>query len=268
MLFLDSSDPAEIQQLMRWGVVAGITTNPLILSREAKGVDLGHRILEVLRVSRGPVSVELLSETEPEMLAEAQTYRAFDTPNALSPKREDPAESPVPSSPRPQNRIVIKVPFSEVGLRVTHALAGLRVPTNVTCLMSFHQAYLAALAGATYVSIFSGRIRDMGYEPRPVIAETRAQIDREGLAARIIVGSVRHLYDVSEALSAGAHIVTVPPPIFRAMLRHPRTEETIREFNTAWAASRAGAPAAPAPTLPDTPADALPPRQNNGKDPG
>ena len=67
MLFLDSSDPAEIQQLMGWGVVAGVTTNPLILSREAKGVDLGHRIVEVLLASRGPVSVELLSETEAEM---------------------------------------------------------------------------------------------------------------------------------------------------------------------------------------------------------
>src|SRR5262245_57065533 len=113
MLFLDSSDPREIQDLMRWGVVAGITTNPLILSREAKGVELGTRIIEVLRVSRAPVSVELLTETEAEMLAEAQTYRAYDA--------HEPPEAPT------QNRVVIKVPFSEVGLRVTHALTGLRV---------------------------------------------------------------------------------------------------------------------------------------------
>jgi transaldolase len=246
MLFLDSSDPAEIQALTRWGVVAGITTNPLILSREARGVDLGVRILEVLRVSRGPVSVELTSESEEEMLAEAQVYRAFDAPDALHPKLADatstPLSGPISARSLAANRIVIKVPFSEIGLRVTHALAGLRVPTNVTCMMSFHQAYLAALAGATYVSIFSGRIRDMGYDPRTVVAETRAQLDRESLAAKIIVGSVRHLFDVSEALSAGAHIVTVPPPIFRAMLKHPRTEETIREFNTAWAAAKATVP--------------------------
>ena len=261
MLFLDSSDPAEITDLMRWGAVAGITTNPLILSREARGVDLGHRILEILRVSRGPVAVELLHETEAEMLTEARMYRAFDAPDALSARPSDPqsgpvslsgpAASPLASPPRaPVNRIVIKVPFSEVGLRVTHALSGLGVPINMTCLMSFHQAYLATLAGATFVSIFGGRIRDMGYDPRPVIAETRAQLDREQLSAKIIVGSVRHLHDVSEALSAGAHIVTVPPPILRAMLRHPRTEETIREFNSAWAASRTGGqpPSASTPT--------------------
>ena len=133
------------------------------------------------------------------------------------------------------DRICIKVPFSEAGLRVTHGLARQGVATNVTCLMSYNQAYLAALAGGTYVSIFSGRVRDMGYDVRPVIAETRAQLDREKLASRIIVGSVRHFMDVNEALQAGAHIVTVPPPILRKMLHNPKTDETIREFNTAWA---------------------------------
>jgi transaldolase len=70
---------------------------------------------------------------------------------------------------------------------------------------------------------------------RPVIGETRAQIDRERLGARIIVGSVRHIMDVNEALTAGAHVVTVPPPILRKMLHNPKTDETIREFNAAWA---------------------------------
>ena len=95
--------------------------------------------------------------------------------------------------------------------------------------------YLAALAGATYVSIFSGRVRDMGYDVRPVIEETRKILDREKLASQIIVGSTRHMMDVNEALQCGAHILTVTPPILRKMLWNPRTEETIREFNTAWA---------------------------------
>ena len=131
-------------------------------------------------------------------------------------------------------RITIKVPFSEVGLRVLHRLAPRGVKTNLTCLMAFNQAYLAALGGATYVSIFSGRIRDMGYDAGPVIEATRRALDREGLASRIIVGSIRHLMDVTEALEAGAHVVTVPPAILHKMVWHPRTVETIAEFNEAW----------------------------------
>ena len=116
-----------------------------------------------------------------------------------------------------------------------HSLATRGVRTNVTCMMSFNQAYLAALAGATYISIFAGRVRDMGYDIRPIIQETRNILDREKLESKIIVGSIRHMMDVNEGLQCGGHIITVPPAILRKMLWNPRTDETIREFNTAWA---------------------------------
>lgn len=217
MIFLDSSDPKEVRDIAAWGILAGVTTNPLIIAREAGNVDLESRIREIIgeldaAEVAGLVSVELTTETEAEMLKEAEAYVAW------SPKR-----------------ICIKVPFGETGMRVLHKLARKGVPTNVTCIMAFNQAYLAALAGATYVSIFSGRVRDMGYDVRPVIEETRKILDREKLASQIIVGSTRHMMDVNESLQAGAHVLTVTPPILRKMLWNPRTEETIREFNTAWA---------------------------------
>ncbi|AKT40431.1 transaldolase family protein [Chondromyces crocatus] len=212
MLFLDSSNPAEIRELFSWGVLAGVTTNPLILAREAPDADLEARIREVIAASSGPVSVELVAETAEEMLEEAHALHAWDP-----------------------SRICVKVPFGEAGLKVTHALARAGVKTNVTCVMSFNQAYLAALAGGTYVSIFSGRIRDMGYDARGVIEQTRERLDRERLPAEVLVGSIRHIADVNEALFAGAHVVTVPPPILRKMLHNPKTDETIREFNAAWA---------------------------------
>jgi len=210
-IFIDSSDPKEIKDLYAWGCISGVTTNPLIISKEAPDADLGERIREILKVSWGDVSVELTTETESEMLAEAAQYHAWD-----------------------KDRITIKVPLSETGLRVLHQLAKKNVKTNVTCLMAMNQAYLAALSGATYVSIFSGRVRDMGYDVRPVISATRAVLDREGLPSKIIVGSMRHMMDVNEALEAGAHVPTITPPILRKMVWHPRTIETINEFNTAW----------------------------------
>jgi transaldolase len=210
-IFIDSSDPKEIKDLFAWGVLSGVTTNPLIISKEQPGAVLSEVIREVLAVSWGDVSVELTTETEKEMLEEAALYHAWDA-----------------------QRITIKVPFSEIGLRVLHQLVKKNVKTNVTCLMAMNQAYLAALCGATYVSIFSGRVRDMGYDVRPVIAATRDVLDREGLKSKIIVGSMRHMMDVNEALEAGAHVPTITPPILRKMVWNPRTIETINEFNTAW----------------------------------
>jgi len=210
-LFIDSSDPKEIKDLFAWGVLSGVTTNPLIISKERPGAELAEVVREVLAVSWGDVSVELTTETEKEMLEESLQYHAW-----------DPA------------RITVKVPFSEIGLRVLHQLSKRGIKTNVTCLMAMNQAYLSALAGATYVSIFSGRVRDMGYDVKPVISSTRNILDREGLKSQIIVGSMRHMMDVNEALECGAHVPTITPPILRKMVWHPRTIETINEFNTAW----------------------------------
>ena len=211
MLFLDSSIPKEIEELGSWGVFSGVTTNRLIFARESGDVDLEQRIKEILAVSTGHVSVELIAETHEEMVSEALGYHEWD-----------------------RERVCIKIPFSENGLRVNRQLVERGVPTNLTCMMSFNQMYLAALGRAIYVSIFSGRVRDMGYDVRPIIQQVRAMLDREQLPSKIIVGSIRQLMDVTEALQAGAHIVTVPPAIVRKMLWNPQTELTTRQFNEAW----------------------------------
>ena len=87
------------------------------------------------------------------------------------------------------------------GFACLHSLATRGVRTNVTCMMSFNQAYLAALAGATYISIFAGRVRDMGYDIRPIIQETRNILDREKLESKIIVGSIRHMMERQRRLA-------------------------------------------------------------------
>ena len=209
--FIDTSDLTELRECVAMGLCAGVTTNPLIMIREAPGVELKQRIVDIVEIAHAPTSVELTSESDAEMLAEAREYHGW--------------------SP---SHIVIKVPMSLTGLKVTRALERDGIPCNVTCIMSFNQAYMAAHAGATFVSIFSGRVKDMGYDVVPIIAQTREAIEREGWKARIIVGSIRHLADVNDALRAGAHVVTVPPAIVKKMAWNPRTDETTREFNTAW----------------------------------
>jgi transaldolase len=96
--------------------------------------------------------------------------------------------------------------------------------------MSFNQAVMALDAGARYVSLFYGRIRDTGYDAGKIVSEVRASMDRAGSAAEIIVGSIRHIMDINEAIQAGAHIVTVPPPFLVKMCQHPKTDEVVAQF--------------------------------------
>jgi transaldolase len=213
-IFVDSSRYAEIQKYCEWGICSGVTMNPKILADEGAMTpeDMEKETRRIVLLVKGPVSVELVSETTGEMLQEARRYHGWEP-----------------------DYIAIKVPMSAAGMPVVNALTREGVRTNVTCMMNFNQAYLAALAGATYVSLFLGRIKDMGYDPLPIVASVREILDRERLGAQIIAGSIRHPQDVADALRAGAHIVTATPAVLEKSILNPQTDRTIDEFARMWA---------------------------------
>ena len=89
-----------------------------------------------------------------------------------------------------------------------------------------------------HVSLFMGRISDMGQDPLEVIAGVRELMNAEReratlFKANIIVGSIRQPRDVMDALRAGAHIVTASPDILKKLLQNPGTEAVNAEFQAA-----------------------------------
>jgi transaldolase len=97
-------------------------------------------------------------------------------------------------------------------------------------MMSAQQCLLAAMAGATYVSLFGGRVANMGYNPCEEITRLRKVLDNFNLKAKIIIGSTREVLNIIEWLGAGAHFVTVVPNLLEGMIVHPYSKETVRQF--------------------------------------
>ena len=209
-LFIDTANLDEIREIVKWGVISGVTTNPKIVTRES-GISLKERILEICDIVDGPISVELINENIEDMIKEAEEYSSW------------------------HKNIVIKVPMGAAELEVVNILEmGKNIRTNVTAIMAANQVLLAAFAGATYVSLFVGRIGDMGYDSFEIVAETKSMLVKQGLSSKIIVGSIRHLIDINRSVLAGADIITVPYKFFKQMATNPKTIETINEFNSAW----------------------------------
>jgi len=215
-IFLDTSDVAEIERFHRMGIIRGVTTNPSILLKAGitgglRGIEERSRSIAEM-IAPLPLSVEVTSNDPDQMLRQAQAFAGWG------------------------DNIVVKItihgPEGELdNLEVIHDLEathGIRV--NVTAMMSAQQCFLAAMAGATYVSIFGGRINNMGYNACDEITKLRALLDRFGLASQIIVGSTREVLNVVEWLEAGAHIVTTTPNLIEGMLVHPYTKETVQMF--------------------------------------
>jgi len=208
-------DTASVDELITWqkrGIVAGVTTNQKIFLTEGS-IDFKQRVHAICDVMPTvPVSIELTSRGAESMTAEAIGYAGW----------------------RPN--IVIKVPVTAdgVGLQVIKVLSRAGLATNATLMMTAEQLILATCAGATYVSLFFNRAKDAEEDPCLEIARARRFIDAGRHPAKIIAGSIRRPKDVGEAFDAGADIVTVPPKILEAILNHPKTAETAREFDAAW----------------------------------
>lgn len=211
-LFVDSANLVEIEQALARGFVAGITTNPSILAKEERA-DFAEHIDRIVALIRRhgrdlPLSVEVFVEDPAEMLDQALKFLARFQYPLLS----------------------VKVPVGWDELRVVAELRRRGALVNCTACMSFNQALMAALAGASYVSLFYGRIRDTGYDARAVVEQTARAFRAGRIPCEIIVGSIRHLHDVNDAFGAGADIVTVPPKFFPQMTVHPKTTEAVQQF--------------------------------------
>jgi transaldolase len=213
-IFIDTANLEEIQAILPWGVISGVTTNQKIFSNE-KGINFKDRVQEILSAIDAPVSVEVTktNETDQALLEEAKEYSSWNSKN-----------------------IVIKIPMfgNGRGLRLATMLHREKIKTNVTCLMATNQVLLAALSGATYASIFFCRVRDAGGDPVKVIQDSKRIIEESHLSTRIIVGSIRTIDDVAQAAAAGAHIITITPKVLLQMPFHQKTEDTIKEFDQAW----------------------------------
>jgi transaldolase len=213
-IFLDTASLKEIQEIIRWGIISGVTTNQKIFLAE-KGCNFKKRVREILTLVDGPLSVELTKTdgTDEDMIQEAVEYSSWNSKN-----------------------ITIKVPMfgDGRGLKIITQLRKRKVKTNATALISVNQVMLAAKTGATYASIFFNRVKDAGEDAERVVRESRALLDRMDTSTKIIVGSIRNPEDIAQAAIAGAHIVTVPYKILTQMPFHKKTEETITEFDRAW----------------------------------
>ena len=213
-IFLDTASVKEIREMLPWGIIKGVTTNQKIFLAE-KGVNFKDRVLEILSLVDGPISVELTktARSDDDLVQEAKEYSQWNPKN-----------------------IVVKVPmFSDGrGLRIVSRLKKENIKTNMTCMITTNQVMLAAAAGATYASIFFNRVRDSGIDPIKVIQESKRIIEEGRFPSKIIVGSIRKPEDVNEAAAAGAHIITIPYKILLQMPYHQKTEDTIKEFDQAW----------------------------------
>ena len=215
-IFLDTGKIDVIKKYHSMGIIRGVTTNPTIMVKDGitGGMDgIKKQSIKIAKLIHPyPLSVEVTNNDPKDMIRQGIAFSKW-------------AENI-------NVKITIHGPNGELdNLKVIHELEKkYNVRINATAMMSAQQCFLAAMSGATYVSIFGGRVNNMGYDAREEITRLRDLLDEFELPSKIIVGSTREIVNIIEWLEAGAHIVTVIPKFIDGMIVHPYSKETVQMF--------------------------------------
>jgi len=208
-LFLDTADIGQVREAWSWGIIDGVTTNPSHVSNTGrKAMDV---FLDILDIVDGPVSLETVSLTASEIIAEGRELAKL------------------------HENVVVKVPLIKEGLKAVKALSSEGIKTNVTVTFSPLQALLAAKCGATYVSPFVGRLDAVGHIGMDLVEQIRIIYDNYGFETEIIAAAMRHPTHVLESAIAGADVCTAAFDILDQLYNHPMTDIVLNQFLNDWA---------------------------------
>jgi len=106
-------------------------------------------------------------------------------------------------------------------------------------IFSATQAWLAAKAGASYVSPFVGRLDDVGTTGMNLVREIVDIFDNFEFSTEVLVASVRNPIHVVEAARMGADVVTVPAAVIEQCFKHPLTDIGLERFLKDWEKTQA-----------------------------
>ena len=212
-LFVDTGNLKDIQALAEIGILDGVTTNPSLLAKESG--DYRQNLKQICQIVQGPVSAEVVATDSAGMVREGRDLAGID------------------------EHIVVKVPFTVDGVKACKTLADEGTRVNVTLIFSATQAWLAAKAGASYVSPFVGRLDDIGATGMNLVREIVDIFDNFDYATEVLVASVRNPIHIVEAARMGADVVTVPPPVIQQSFKHPLTDIGLKKFLEDWEKAQA-----------------------------
>ena len=199
-LFTDGADKAQIFDMARLSWIAGFTTNPSLLKKAGvtNYAEYGRDLVSA--VPDRHISFEVFSDDIPEMVAQGRVLASWGS------------------------NVYVKLPVTntrgEPLFDAVRALSREGIKINMTAIFAPEQVAKAvdALAGGApaCVSVFAGRLADLGFDYRPIMQDAVARA-RKTPNVEIIWASTREVYNVVEADAMGCHIITAPADVLKKL---------------------------------------------------
>ena len=217
-IFCDSADYATIKKLNNNSLVSGFTTNPSLM-KQSGAKNYKNYSLKLLKVcKKKPISLEVFGDTFDQMLRQAMIINSWG------------------------KNVYVKIPVvNSKGLysgKVISVLSKKGIKLNITAVYTVRQVKKVLKSinkkSKTIISIFSGRMSDVGKDPIPIIKKI-IYLTKKMKKVEILWASTREAYNYLQAKDCGCSIITMPPTIIEKISKFGKTYQeltldTVRKF--------------------------------------
>ena len=217
-IFCDSADFTTIKKLNNYSLVSGFTTNPSLmkLSGAKNYRNYSLKLLQVCK--KKPISLEVFGDTFDQMLRQAVIINSWG------------------------KNVYVKIPVvNSKGLfsgKVIKKLSQKGIKLNITAVYTVNQVKKILKSinknSKTIISIFSGRMSDVGKDPIPIIKES-VRLTKKMKKVEILWASTREAYNYLQAKKCGCSIITMPSAIIQKISKFGKTYQeltldTVKKF--------------------------------------
>lgn len=210
-ILLDTANIENIKYFNTNYPIVGVTTNPTILAKE------GGDVVELLKQIRAIIGddkelhVQVTETSYDKMIEEAHAIVELLGKNTY-----------------------VKIPVTDVGLRVTKALRDEGIGVTVTAVLTAAQAMLASNAGASYVAPYISRSENLCADGVGTVEDISKIFEISGTDTKILAASFKTAKEVLDVAVVGCHAATIGSTIMKMLISHTTTDTSIVGFAKDW----------------------------------
>ena len=217
-IFCDSADLKVIKKLNNNSLVSGFTTNPSLIKLSGAKNYKNYSLKLLAACKHKPISLEVLGDTTSQMLRQAIIINSWG------------------------KNVYVKIPVvNSRGIfsgRVIRTLSQKGIKLNITAVYTVNQVRKILRninkKSKTIISIFSGRMSDVGKDPVPIIRKS-VLLTKKLKNTKILWASTREAYNYLQAKDCGCQIITMPPDIINKISKFGKsyqelTLDTVKKF--------------------------------------
>ena len=213
-ILLDTANLDDIRYFNTYFPIEGVTTNPTILAKEGGDVVAQLKAIREIIGNDKELHVQVTETEFDKIIEEARLIVDYLGINTF-----------------------VKIPVTDVGLRVTKYLSDRGIGVTVTAVLTAAQAMLASNAGASYVAPYISRSENLCADGVGTVADIAKIFEVSGTDTQILAASFKTAKEVLDVAVVGCHTATIGSSIMKMLLSHTTTDTSIAGFERDWKAA-------------------------------